>query len=798
MNPIATENQLAGVAQAIWDIPDTGDGTFKYGDPAIQGYAVPFSINLGQTVTFKISLTSTPIPYRIDVYRLGYYGGSGARLVASVNPPAASFSQVQPACMFDVTTNLIDCGKWIASASWTPTAPLISGVYIAKLVRTDIASKGSHIVFVVREDARQSDILAQTSDTTWHAYNAYADAANLANKNSYYGDGSGNKFPNGRAYKVSYNRPFDNRSRPGSLGAEDFLFSDEYPMHRWLEANGYDVTYCAGIDIDAGPLRTNHKIFMSVGHDEYWSAAQRANVETARAGGMHLAFFSGNNCFWKTRWENDASGAKRTQVCYKETYSGAKIDPTNIWTGTWRDPMGAAYDAGKPENALVATLFSVNGIRLDNIQVPAPYRPMRLWRNTPISALPASAPTSFLANYTLGFEWGEDLDDGFRPPWALDLSSATYQLTNQHLQDPTPGQNNGDPGTNFTSGPATHSLMLYKYRSSGALVFGAGTTRWSWGLDATHDAGDVTGAAPTTDQNIQQATVNLLADMGVTPATLQGGGLTPASPSNDTTPPVTVITFPLDGGSVAAGANVAIAGTAADAAGIVSGVEVSVDSGSSWHPAAPANFGLENWVYNWTPTAAGATTIMARSVDDSANQESPGASAAVTIVSPAGSPVSFWSRAPTPTIVTVNDPQAVELGMKFQSSIAGSVVGLAFYKGPQNTGTHVGNLWDSNGTNLATGTFAGETASGWQTMNFPNPVNIPANTTFIISYHTTSGFYSADRNFFTNSLTVGPLVAAGGNLNDVYHYGSGGTVPTNTFQATNYWVDVLFQPSATV
>ena len=134
--------------------------------------------------------------------------------------------------------------------------------------------------------------------------------------------------------------------------------------------------------------------------------------------------------------------------------------------------------------------------------------------------------------------------------------------------------------------------------------------------------------------------------------------------------------------------------------------------------------------------------------------------------------------------------------MKFQSSVAGSVVGLAFYKGPQNTGTHVGNLWNSNGTNLASVTFDGETASGWQTMNFANPVNIPANTTFIISYHTTAGFYSADRNFFINSLTVGPLVAlaTGSGGNDVYNYGAGG-VPTNTFQATNYWVDVLFTPS---
>ncbi len=140
----------------------------------------------------------------------------------------------------------------------------------------------------------------------------------------------------------------------------------------------------------------------------------------------------------------------------------------------------------------------------------------------------------------------------------------------------------------------------------------------------------------------------------------------------------------------------------------------------------------------------------------------------------------------------MNDANAVELGLKFQSSAAGNITGLRFYKGPQNTGTHVGNLWDSNGNNLATVTFSGETASGWQTMNFPSPVPMTANTTYIVSYHS-NGFYSANRNYFASAFTNGALTAlasgsSGGN--GVYLYGAGG-FPTNTFQATNYWVDVL-------
>lgn len=113
-------------------------------------------------------------------------------------------------------------------------------------------------------------------------------------------------------------------------------------MIRWLEANGYDISYFTGVDSDrSGSKILNHKIFLSVGHDEYWSGQQRTNVETARAHGVHLAFFSGNEVFWKTRWENSIDGSNtdhRTLVCYKESFADLstppKIDPTSAWTGT--------------------------------------------------------------------------------------------------------------------------------------------------------------------------------------------------------------------------------------------------------------------------------------------------------------------------------------------------------------------------------------------------------------------------------------------------------------------------------
>src|SRR5262249_30084484 len=159
-------------------------------------------------------------------------------------------------------------------------------------------------------------------------------------------------------YKVSYNRPFNT----ANLELATWLFSAEYPMWRWLEANGYDVTYFTSVDAARnGALITNHKIYLSVGHDEYWSGPKRASVEAAREAGVNLAFLSGNEGFWKTRWENSIDGSNtpyRTLVCYKETLgpnstppATAAVDPLDppTWTGTWRDPSKSPpADGGRP------------------------------------------------------------------------------------------------------------------------------------------------------------------------------------------------------------------------------------------------------------------------------------------------------------------------------------------------------------------------------------------------------------------------------------------------------------------
>src|SRR5271166_1780763 len=156
----------------------------------------------------------------------------------------------------------------------------------------------------------------------------------------------------------------------------------------------------------------------------------------------------------------------------------------------------------------------------------------------------------------------------------------------------------------------------------------------------------------------------------------------------------------------------------------------------------------------------------------------------------------IWSNAATPAVASFSDPNADELGVKFESAVAGYITGIRFYKGSSNTGTHVGHLWTSTGTLLASATFTNETATGWQQVTFANPVAITANTVYVASYYAPNGGYAANGAYFASSgVTSGPLTAlsnaaAGGN--GVYAYGGG--FPASTYNATNYWVDVVFNP----
>ena len=153
----------------------------------------------------------------------------------------------------------------------------------------------------------------------------------------------------------------------------------------------------------------------------------------------------------------------------------------------------------------------------------------------------------------------------------------------------------------------------------------------------------------------------------------------------------------------------------------------------------------------------------------------------------------------TPSTVDAGDPGSVELGVKFTSDVAGSVTGIRFYKAAANTGTHVGALWSAGGTLLGQGTFTGESASGWQTVTFAAPVAITANTTYVAAYLAPNGHYSlTGGGFATGPVDNPPLhaLANGASPNGVYVYSAISAFPTGSFNASNYWVDVLFAPGS--
>ena len=745
-NAIVTENALPGNPKSEWDVSNSGD-------PSIQGFATEMSVNRGSTVRFKINVTGSNRNYSINIYRLGYYQGNGARLVSSLG----TFSGVvQPNPIVDGPLGLTDCSNWSQSASWAVPSSAVSGIYIAKLTRSDNGGS-SHIIFVVRDDAANSSVLFKTADATWQAYNSYGGS-------SFYFGTTAN--PEGRASKVSYNRPFNTRS----IKAECFLFNAEYPMLRWLERNGYDMSYTTDVDMERNSTLitpSKHKILLSVGHDEYWSAGQRNSFQNARDAGVHLSFFSGNEVYWKVRWEDNT----RTLVCYKEGTGsqgeftcGGNCDPlAGVWTGLWRYGCEYGEDGCQPENALTGQLSWTESNAA--IQVPYEFKDLSFWRNTSIASL-SPGQTATLTASTLGYEWNYEQPAfaSFNPPGRITLSSTTVA-------------------------DKTHKLSLYTH-SSGAIVFGAGTVQWSWGLDDVHDR-----EQPVISRDMQQATLNLFLDMGVTPGTPQSN-LIISGNTGDLVPPVSAISSPVNGSNATINTPVTISGTASDNSGI-SRIEVSTDGGSSWQSAN----GTYNWSYNWTPLTAGTITIKSRAIDVAGNIESQGtapSSNAINVTVANGGanncPCTIFTSQ-LPGIANQRDNTiGIVLGTRFSSSTNGTVTGLRFYKGAGNTGTHIGQLWSSTGTLLAQATFTNETASGWQQVTLSAPVAITAGLSYIVSYHSSDGYYSVSENFFANSVTNGPLTApadASGANNGLYIYASAPGFPNLTYNKQNYFVDVV-------
>ncbi len=483
-NPIVLENQQPGTS--AWNMNHLSGTIATDAGGQIKGYASAVSVNKGQSITFYVSVAPAQT-YTIDVYRIGWYQGLGGRLMQHIGPLNGT---TQPTCPTDSTTGEIAC-NWAPAYTLATQTTWTSGVYEAIL--TNAAKYHNAIIFVVRDDSRTAALLYQQPVNTYQAYNDYPDNGKTG-KSLYEFNSYGAKTVTGttRAAKVSFDRPYQD------AGYGDF---EEWEINfvRWMEKNGYDVTYSTDVDTDTNPAGLlNYRGFLSVGHNEYWSQNMYNAAVNALAGGVNLGFFGANAIYWQVRYEPSASGvADRVLVCYKD----ASIDPTtdpSTTTVQWGNPI-----LNRPEQSLIGVMYEN---QTQSFETYIPY---------------------VVTNASDWIYAGTGFKDGDSVPglvgYEVDQQSSNYPFPNA-----VPGTYlavSNSPFTNIESEPDQANSSIYE-APSGAWVFGAGTIGWSLGLDnfVEHSA---------VDPRIQQTTANILNrfSQSLSPTVVT----TPASPITQTT-----------------------------------------------------------------------------------------------------------------------------------------------------------------------------------------------------------------------------------------------------------------------
>jgi hypothetical protein len=256
----------------------------------VEAYCSHTSIRVGQRLAVYVS-TDPPAQYRVDIYRMGYYGGKGARWMRSLGP-LEGMAQPTPG---DGPRNVRE-SNWREGFSLEIPQDWVSGVYLGKLSTLETGGE-SYVVFIVRDD-RRADLVFQSSDLTWLAYDRWPGFRSLYDHGAEPWGATAKRPGN----DVSFDRPyatywngFPAGFEPLTNGSGEFLLL-EHPLSFWLEKEGYDVTYISNVDTHAdGEGLLRGKVFVSVGHDEYWTAEMLANVTRARDAGVSLAFLSGNS-----------------------------------------------------------------------------------------------------------------------------------------------------------------------------------------------------------------------------------------------------------------------------------------------------------------------------------------------------------------------------------------------------------------------------------------------------------------------------------------------------------------------
>src|SRR5436190_1528347 len=541
-NPIVVENQQPG--SNAWD---TSGLIATDAGGQIKGYASAPSVNKGQNIAFKVSVKPAQT-FTIDVYRIGWYGGLGGRLMQHVGPLNGT---TQATCPRNATTGLIEC-TWSDSYVLATQATWTSGIYLAVL--KNAAQYQNYIIFTVRDDSRVAPLLYQQPVTTYQAYNDYPND-NLNGKSLYDFNSYGPTTIGGTkgAVKVSFDRPYMDNGTGG-----DF-FSWEINFIRWMERSGYDVSYTTNTETHTNGSRIlNYRGFISSGHDEYWSKPMYDAAVAARDAGINLAFFGANSVYTQIRFEPSSTGVpNRIMVCYRDAAIDPNTDPT-LETVNWRDaPLN------RPEQTLVGVQY-ISGVG---------------WSN------------GFFGNYAVqnSTHWvdaGSGLANGNTVKGMVG-----YEADQFFPSYPSP---TAVPGTyvllshsNYTGGYANSSIYQ---APSGAWVFGGGTIDWSWALD------DYGNGYNIVDSRIQIVTANIFNRFinAQPPPTVSS-----VNPASGPTAGGTAIT--LSGTNYAAGATVSVGGITATAVNVVNSTTMTA--------VAPAHaFGSVNVVVQNTDGQSGLKT----------------------------------------------------------------------------------------------------------------------------------------------------------------------------------------------
>jgi len=445
-NPTATENARQGTRNWGLSKPATRR--------EIEGYASASSVAPGGNLPLHVSTKSHL--FDIEIYRLGWYGGVGARRVAE----ARGLSGAHRAAPRPRASDGLAACDWPVSYTLAVGPDWVSGVYLARLTGKD-DGKQAFIPFVVREGAtrNRARLLFQSSVTTWQAYN------NWGGKSLYDFNSGGGR----RARRVSFDRPYGSGTGAWTgLGAGELLTVAhapgpagwEYPMLRWLERSGYHVGYATNLDVHRDPeLLNGRRAFLIVGHDEYWSRVMRDRIEAARDRGTHLGIFAANVGYWQIRMESPAFGGEsRIMFCAKDAALDSLYDTEADadLTVRFRD-----LHPRRPEVALVGMMISGENVEADFVPLLERQKHW-VYAGTGI-AQGTNQRLPGLGGYEVDRSFADDSLYGRWSPKGLTV------LARASIAPP-----NGHPSVTETTSYTA---------ASGAIVFSTGTMQWSWGLD---------------------------------------------------------------------------------------------------------------------------------------------------------------------------------------------------------------------------------------------------------------------------------------------------------------------------